>query len=76
LIHFELKDNGKGFDLAGEVDRPTSGLSGMRERASLVGGYLVMESFIEQGTQIVAALPLGAQPLERRKYDRNRSAGG
>jgi signal transduction histidine kinase len=72
----EVLDNGKGFDLAGEWDQPTSGLSGMRERASLVGGYLVVESFINQGTQIVAALPLGEQPLERRKYDRNRSAGG
>jgi signal transduction histidine kinase len=72
----EVLDNGKGFDLAGEVDRPTSGLSGMRERASLVGGYLVVESFMNQGTQIVAALPLGGQALERRKYDRNHSAGG
>jgi PAS domain S-box-containing protein len=72
----EVLDNGKGFDLAGELDRPTSGLSGMRERASLVGGYLVVESFMNQGTQIVAALPLGGQPLERRKYERNHSAGG
>jgi PAS domain S-box-containing protein len=72
----EVLDNGKGFDLAGELERPTSGLSGMRERASLVGGYLVVESFINQGTQIVAALPLGEQPLERRKYDRNHTSGG
>lgn len=72
----EVLDNGKGFDLAGELDRPSSGLSGMRERASLAGGYLVVESFIDQGTQIVAALPLTGKPLERRKYDRNRSAGG
>jgi signal transduction histidine kinase len=72
----EVLDNGKGFDLAGESDRPTSGLSGMRERAGLVGGYLVVESFLNQGTQIVAALPLGGQPLERRKYDRHHPASG
>jgi PAS domain S-box-containing protein len=72
----EILDNGKGFHINGELERPTSGLSGMRERASLVGGYLVVESFIEQGTQIVAALPLTGQPLERRKYGRNRSPGG
>lgn len=72
----EVLDNGKGFDLAEELERPTSGLSGMRERASLAGGYLVVESFVNQGTQIVAALPFSGQPLERRKYDRNRSAGG
>jgi signal transduction histidine kinase len=71
----EVLDNGKGFDLAGALDQPTAGLSGMRERASLVGGYLVVESFMDQGTQIVAALPLGGQPLERRKYDRNYPAG-
>jgi PAS domain S-box-containing protein len=70
----EVLDKGKGFDTTAESDRPSSGLGGMRERASLVGGYLVVESFINQGTQIVAALPLNEQPLERRKYDRNRSA--
>jgi signal transduction histidine kinase len=72
----EVLDNGKGFNLTGEMERPTAGLSGMRERASLAGGYLVVESFIDQGTQIVAALPLSGQPLERRKYDRNRAASG
>ena len=69
----EVLDKGKGFNVSSELDRPSSGLGGMRERASLVGGYLVVESFLNQGTQIVAALPLTEQPLERRKYDRNRS---
>jgi signal transduction histidine kinase len=72
----EVLDNGKGFDVAAVLDRPTSGLGGMRERASLLGGYLVVESFIDQGTQILAALPITEQPLERRKYDRNRSISG
>lgn len=72
----EVLDNGKGFDVSATLDRPTSGLGGMRERASLLGGYLVVESFMDQGTQIVAALPITEQPLERRKYERNRSAGG
>ncbi len=71
----EILDNGKGFDTSLEVDKPSSGISGMRERASLVGGYLLVESFLNQGTQIVAALPLTGQPLERRKYDRYRTAG-
>jgi PAS domain S-box-containing protein len=72
----EVLDNGKGFDLQSVSDRPTSGLGGMRERASLLGGYLVLESFIDQGTQIVAALPLTEQPLERRKHDRHHLTGG
>ena len=71
----EVLDNGKGFDTKAEPDRPSSGLSGMRERAELVGGYLLVESFLNQGTQIIAALPLTDHPLERRKHERNRSAG-
>jgi PAS domain S-box-containing protein len=71
----EVLDKGKGFRVSADLERPSSGLSGMRERASLLGGYVVVESFLNQGTQIVAALPLTDQPLERRKYDRNSSAG-
>jgi signal transduction histidine kinase len=71
----EVLDKGKGFEVSTEAEKPSSGLSGMRERVGLLGGYMVLESFINQGTQIVAALPLTDQPLERRKYDRNRSTG-
>ncbi len=71
----EVLDNGKGFDTSAELDRPSTGLSGMRERAGLLGGYLLVESFLNQGTQIVAALPLTDQPLERRRHERNRAAG-
>jgi PAS domain S-box-containing protein len=71
----EVLDKGKGFKVSADLEKPSSGLSGMRERAGLLGGYLVVESFLNQGTQIVAALPLTDQPLERRKYDRNRSVG-
>jgi signal transduction histidine kinase len=71
----EILDKGKGFKVSSELERPSSGLSGMRERASLLGGYLVVESFMGQGTQIVAALPLSDQPLERRRYDRHRRVG-
>ena len=72
----EVLDNGKGFDASTALNQPSSGLSGMRERASLLGGYLLVESFIDQGTQIVAALPLTDRPLERRKHERHRSHGG
>jgi PAS domain S-box-containing protein len=66
----EVLDNGRGFDTIAEPDRPSSGLSGMRERAGLLGGYLLVESFLNQGTQVLAALPLSDQPLERRKHER------
>jgi PAS domain S-box-containing protein len=71
----EVLDNGRGFDTSADLDRPSTGLSGMRERAALLGGYLLVESFLNQGTQIVAALPLTDQPLERRRHERNRAAG-
>ena len=71
----EVLDNGKGFDITAEPDRPSSGLSGMRERAGLLGGYLLVESFLNQGTQVLAALPLSDHPLERRKHERYRPAG-
>ncbi|HJR79104.1 MAG TPA: PAS domain-containing protein [Anaerolineales bacterium] len=74
-LWLEVLDKGKGFDSSADLDRPTSGLGGMRERASLVGGYLTVRTFIDQGTQILAALPLTEKPLERRRYDRNRTSG-
>lgn len=70
----EVLDKGRGFDSSADLDRPTSGLGGMRERASLVGGYLTVRTFTNQGTQILAALPLTEKPLERRRYDRNYTA--
>lgn len=75
-LWLEIMDKGKGFDLALDPDKPTTGLGGMRERAALVGGYLVVSSFPGRGTQIVAALPLNGQVLERRRNERNRSSGG
>lgn len=71
----EVLDKGKGFDASMGFDKPTSGLGGMQERANLVGGYLTIRTFINQGTQILAALPLTGKPLERRKHDRYDSAG-
>lgn len=71
----EVLDKGRGFDPSLDLDRPSSGLGGMRERASLVGGYLTVRTFVNQGTQILAALPLTERPLERRKNDRAHFTG-
>jgi signal transduction histidine kinase len=71
----EVLDKGKGFDASGFNEKPTAGLGGMRERANLVGGYLAVNSYLNQGTQILAALPLTNKPIERRKNDRNNPAG-
>jgi signal transduction histidine kinase len=74
-IWLEILDKGRGFNAASVMERPTTGLGGMRERASMAGGFLVVESYIDQGTQIVAALPLSDRPIERRKNARKNPAG-
>ncbi len=74
-LWLEIVDKGKGFDTSSILNKPTSGLSGMSERADLAGGYLTVNSYLNQGTQIVAALPLTGKPLERRKHDRIHPAG-
>jgi signal transduction histidine kinase len=71
----EVLDKGRGFDASGFQEKPTAGLGGMRERANLVGGYLAVNSYLNQGTQILAALPLTNTAIERRKNERNNPAG-
>jgi len=69
-LWIDVLDNGKGFDPSIDLDTPTSGLGGMRERAEIAGGYLTVKSYPNQGTQIFATLPLDKKNLERRKSDR------
>jgi PAS domain S-box-containing protein len=71
MLWVEVLDKGKGFDVSGFNDKPTVGLGGMRERANLMGGYLAVNSYLNQGTQVLASLPLTGKPIERRKNDRN-----
>jgi PAS domain S-box-containing protein len=63
----EIVDKGNGFDFEAIRQKPSSGLGGMRERVDLVGGKLLIRSYVGQGTQIVASLPLADRPVERRK---------
>jgi len=69
----EVVDKGRGFDAAIVFEKPSSGLGGMRERAELAGGYFLVRSVLEQGTQVIAALPIRENRLERRKNDRKSS---
>ena len=73
VLWVEVVDHGQGFDAFAILERPSSGLVGMRERAELAGGYLVVRSVLEQGTQVIAALPILENRLERRKYVRTGS---
>ena len=69
----EVVDKGRGFDASTVLEKPSSGLGGMRERAELAGGYLLIRSVLEQGTQVIAALPIHENQLERRKNVRKSS---
>ncbi len=59
LLRVQIEDAGVGFDpeTAWEA-HATGGLSGMQERATLLGGRLVIESALGAGTCLVADLPL------------------
>ncbi|NOR89086.1 MAG: sensor histidine kinase, partial [Anaerolineales bacterium] len=58
-VTLEIMDYGQGFDpeILENPDRPTWGVLGMQERASLVGGEFSLKSQIGQGTQIRVQIP-------------------
>jgi len=57
LLILVIRDTGRGFD----ADHPvlSTGLGGMRERVELLGGRLEIESAPDQGTTLLAEVPLG-----------------
>lgn len=55
-IRLEVRDDGRGF--AAVSDKKTFGLLGMRERATMLGGNLEIDSQPEQGARITGWLPL------------------
>jgi signal transduction histidine kinase len=61
----QVEDKGAGFDVeAALAARNSTGLSGMRERAALLGGELTLESRPGQGTLVTVELPLAVSQLE------------
>lgn len=60
-LSIEIADAGQGFDLETVVGRDTSGLAGMRERATLAGGQLKIESSAGEGTRLLAELSIKRQ---------------
>jgi signal transduction histidine kinase len=66
----QIEDRGAGFDPeAALAAGSTSGLAGMRERATLLGGQLTVESAPGTGTRLTAEVPLSGQ-IERREKGR------
>lgn len=67
MVRLTVEDNGCGFDTASEKQTKHSsdglGLVGMRERLSVIGGELEIESSVGAGTTIFARIPI---PLHQR----------
>lgn len=64
-IVVEVQDRGAGFDPATVREAATTGgLSGIRERAELLGGRATVDSIPGRGTTILASLPLTETPIE------------
>jgi signal transduction histidine kinase len=63
-LNLEIIDGGIGFDPVKEMNSHSSSvLSGMRERARLVGGDLVFESARGKGARLTARFPLTNKPV-------------
>lgn len=57
-LHIRVKDNGAGFDPSTIVPGKSTGLDGMRERASMLGGELTIKSAPGAGTTVTAVIPI------------------
>lgn len=66
-VHVIVEDDGRGFqveEVLARGDTERLGLHGMRERASLLGGSLTVESAPGRGTTVFAEIPLGTGEVE------------
>jgi PAS domain S-box-containing protein len=61
MLVLTINDNGRGFDTTGPRAPQSYGLIGMRERVTLLGGRIRVESVPGDGTIVEARIPL-AQP--------------
>lgn len=57
-LSLKVEDDGNGFDTAALSDLEALGVAGMRERASLVGGELMVTSAVGKGTEVVLTVPV------------------
>jgi len=67
-LHLYITDDGVGFTpVADPARHGLRGMSGMQERATLIGGWLNVNSAPGQGTQLEALFPWAPRALERAK---------
>jgi signal transduction histidine kinase len=64
-LRLEIKDNGRGFEMSGDMDRRAGegiGLMGMRERAEHLNGSLEIHSAPGEGTVVAVSIPSSKPP--------------
>ncbi len=67
-LHLHVSDDGVGFTpVADPASHGLRGMSGMQERAALIGGWLKVDSRPGHGTQLEALFPWAPRALERAK---------
>ncbi len=57
-IFLTVHDNGQGFDTTGVANKKTLGLTGIKERSSLIGGTYEIKSSPGFGTSVLISVPL------------------
>lgn len=69
-LRLQIEDQGTGFDPRTVLaSNSSNGLSGMQERAKLVGGQLRIESALGDGAQLLAEFPLNGEMEWNTNYD-------
>jgi len=61
LLTLSIRDFGSGLPSAKKGSEPGLGLIAMRERASIIGGQLKIESSPNGGTTVSVAVPFAAE---------------
>jgi signal transduction histidine kinase len=61
FLTLAVVDDGRGFDALHLSDSEGLGVAGMRERATLVGGSLDVQSQPQKGTRVSFQVPIDGQ---------------
>ena len=58
MLEMDVRDNGKGFEPGDRKGKSTLGILGMRERALVCGGEVVVRGEKNRGTTVSVVVPL------------------
>ena len=67
-IVLEICDDGKGFTLDSSSELKGSGIQGMRDRVTLLGGKFTISSTLNQGTVLQLRLPVSKSETKRKVH--------